>query len=84
MANRRIDELLTRRAGRSEFTRLLAHADSRDMREAFQALDDNELEVVLAGQDLTVYFSKTHIIDLKAVLAAEASLPAEAEDQNME
>jgi hypothetical protein len=30
MANRRIDELLTRRARRSEFTRLLAHADSRE------------------------------------------------------
>ena len=62
----------------------LVNGSSESMREAFQALDDNELEVVLAGQDLTVYFSKTHIIDLKAVLAAEASLPAEAEDQNME
>lgn len=30
MARWRIDELLTRRARRSEFTRLLAHADSRE------------------------------------------------------
>jgi hypothetical protein len=46
------------------------------MRAAFQALTDNELAVLLADQDLTVYFSKTHIIDLKAVLDAEDSLPA--------
>ncbi len=54
----------------------LVNGSREAMREAFQALTDNELEVVLAEQDLTVYFSKTHIIDLKAVLDAEDSLPA--------
>lgn len=50
------------------------------MREAFQALEGNELEVVLADRDLTVYFSKTHIIDLNAVLDAEDSLPTDLDD----
>jgi hypothetical protein len=54
----------------------LVNGSRETMREAFQALSDNELEVVLAEQDLTVYFSKTHIIDLNAVLDAEDSLPA--------
>lgn len=46
------------------------------MRMAFYTLVENELEVFLADQDLTIYFSKTHIIDLKAVLDAEDSLLA--------
>jgi hypothetical protein len=54
----------------------LVNGSRETMREVFQALTDNELEVVLAEQDLTVYFSKTHIVDLKAVLDAEDSLPA--------
>jgi hypothetical protein len=50
--------------------------DSKDsMREAFQALQGNELSVLLSEQEKTVYFSKTHILDLKAVLEAERSLP---------
>jgi hypothetical protein len=47
------------------------------MRKAFQTLTDNELAVVLAEQDLTIYFNKINIIDLNAVLDAEDSFPAE-------
>jgi hypothetical protein len=54
----------------------LVNGSRETMREAFQTLTDNELEVVLAEQDLTVYFSRTHIIDLNAVLDAEDSVPA--------
>lgn len=54
----------------------LVNGSRETMREAFKSLTGNELEVVLADQDLTVYFSKTHIIDLIAVLEAEDSLPA--------
>ena len=54
----------------------LVNGSRETMREAFQTLTGNELDVVLAEQDLTVYFSKTHIIDLNAVLDAEDSLPA--------
>jgi hypothetical protein len=49
---------------------------SETIREAFQTLTDNELAVLLAEQDLTIYFSKTHIIDLNAVLDVEDSLLA--------
>jgi hypothetical protein len=45
------------------------------MREAFQAIKGNELAVVLAEKDMTIYFSRTHIVDIKAVLEAEESLP---------
>lgn len=62
----------------------LVNGSRETMREAFQALTDNELEVVLAEQDLTVYFSKTHIIDLKAVLDAEDSLPAGPDAESSE
>jgi hypothetical protein len=51
---------------------------SRDtMREAFLAIDGNELAVVLAERDMTIYFSRTHLIDLRAVLEAEESLAAQ-------
>jgi hypothetical protein len=54
---------------------------SRDvLRETLINLSGNEVEVVLAQQDLTIYFSKIHILDLKAVLAAEEVLAA-ANDQ---
>ena len=54
----------------------IVNGSRETMRQAFQTLTDNELAVLLAEQDLTIYFSKTHIIDLKAVLDAEDSLPA--------
>jgi hypothetical protein len=55
----------------------LVNGSKDRMREAFQALQGNELSVLLSEQEKTVYFSKTHIIDLKAVLEAERSLPRE-------
>jgi len=53
----------------------LVNGSKETTREDFQAIDRNELPVVLAEKDATVYFSKTHIVDLKAVLEAEESLP---------
>jgi hypothetical protein len=38
-------------------------------------LAGNELEVILAQQDMTVYLSAIHVIDIKAILVAEAELP---------
>lgn len=59
------------------------HANgSKDMIcELVENLDGNELEVTLAQRDMTIYLSTVHVIDIKAVLAAEASLPPEAEDE---
>lgn len=45
------------------------------IRESFVALTENELPVLLSDQELSVYFSKTHIVDLKAVIDAEDALP---------
>lgn len=53
----------------------------RDMVENFSG---NELEVILAQRDMTIYLSTVHVIDIKAVIAAEANLPAEVEDQSGE
>ena len=53
----------------------LVNGSRETMREAFQSIEGNELSVILAERDLTIYFSKTHIIDLKAVLEAEDRLP---------
>lgn len=50
------------------------------MRDAFLDLDGNELPVVLAERDVTIYFSKTHIVDLNAVLEAEESLDTASPD----
>jgi hypothetical protein len=57
----------------------LVNGSRGTMREVFRSLTDNELEVLLAEQDLTVYFSKIHEVDLNAVLDAEDSLPVAAD-----
>ena len=49
--------------------------------EMVQNLDTDELPVTLAQQDLTIYLSKIHFIDMKAVLAAELDLPPETGDE---
>ena len=49
--------------------------------EEVQNLNGNELEVILAQQEMTIYLSTIHVIDIKAVLAAEAELPPEPEDE---
>jgi hypothetical protein len=58
---------------------MLVNGSRETMREEFQDIEGNELSVVLAEKDMSIYFSKTHIIDLKAVLDAEDSLPATPE-----
>jgi hypothetical protein len=50
--------------------------------EMVRNLTGNELEVTLGQQDRTIYLSKHHVIDIKAVLAAEAMLPPNAEDED--
>ena len=45
-----------------------ANASRQEMRDLFEGMTGNELEVVLGQKELTIYFSKVHVIDLKAVL----------------
>ena len=52
---------------------MFQHANgSRDkLKDMFVEMDSNKLEVVLAQKDTTIYFTKTHIADLKAVIKAD-------------
>jgi hypothetical protein len=50
-----------------------ANGSSDSMRSLFLEMTTNEIEIVLAQKDVTVYFTKTHIADLKAVIQAETS-----------
>lgn len=45
-------------------------------------LTGNELEVILAQKDMTIYLSAIHVIDIKAVLMAGAKPLPEVEDEN--
>jgi hypothetical protein len=48
-----------------------------------QNLTGNELEVTLGQTDRTIYLSKHHVIDIKAILSAEAQLPPDFEHENV-
>ncbi|MGB8218729.1 MAG: hypothetical protein WCE94_15630 [Candidatus Methanoperedens sp.] len=52
---------------------MFQHANgSRDMlKDMFLKIESNELEVVLAQKDTTIYFTKTHIADLKTVIKVD-------------
>ncbi|MHC2283298.1 hypothetical protein ACVME8_009941 [Bradyrhizobium diazoefficiens] len=47
-------------------------------------LTGNELEVILAQKDMTIYLSAVHVIDIKAVLVAEAKRPPDNEDADQD
>jgi hypothetical protein len=49
-----------------------ANSSSEFMRDMFAELSGNELEIVLAQENATIYFTKTHIADLKKVLEVDA------------
>ena len=46
-----------------------ANGSSELMRGMFNEISGNELDVVLAQQNTTIYFTKTHIVDLKKRLS---------------
>jgi hypothetical protein len=55
-----------------------ANGSRNIIRSLVEALPDNqanELELTLARKDMSVYLSAVHVIDIKAVLRAEAGLP---------
>ena len=57
-----------------------ANASKEEMRDLFEGMTGNELEVVLGQKELTIYFSKVHVIDLRAVLLAEGELSDDEDD----
>ena len=48
-----------------------ANASNDEMKDRFLALDGSELELTLADQLVTVYFTHTHIEDLRVVIAVD-------------
>lgn len=55
-----------------------ANGSAEFLREMFTELDGNQLELVLANKDESIYFTKTHIVDLKAVIEVDRlNTPAE-------
>ena len=56
-----------------------ANGSSETMIEGFVALTGTELQLVLA-QDASIYFTKTHIADLKAVIEKDGGQPDETVD----
>src|SRR5262245_533533 len=55
-----------------------ANGSSEFMRDMFADLSGNELEVILAQQNATIYFTKTHVADLKKVLEVDNAMGTEA------
>jgi len=55
-----------------------ANGSSELMRDMFAGFSGNELEVILAQQDATIYFTKTHTADLKKVLEVDESMDTAA------
>ncbi|MFZ5675695.1 MAG: sacsin N-terminal ATP-binding-like domain-containing protein [Pseudomonadota bacterium] len=52
------------------------------IRDMLEDLTGNELEVVLAQRDITIYLSATHLIDIKALLSAEEKFAIEIEEES--
>lgn len=50
------------------------------MKEMFTELEGNELEVLLAQKNATIYFTRTHIADLKKVIQIDASIDEDIEN----
>jgi hypothetical protein len=44
---------------------------AESIKETFVDLTGNELEVVLAAKELTIYFTKTHVADLREVIRVD-------------
>jgi hypothetical protein len=55
-----------------------ANGSGEIIRSLVENLTGNELEVILAQRDMTIYLSTHHVKDIKAVLVAVAELPLEA------
>ena len=55
-----------------------ANGSAALMCDVFLKVSDNEVEVVLAQENTTIYFTKTHIADLKQVIKVEQSEPSSA------
>lgn len=49
-----------------------ANGSREEIKESFQTLHNNRLEIVLAQENASIYFTTTHITDLRALIASES------------
>lgn len=65
---------------------MFKHANSTKdiMMEMIVDIHGNELEVVLAQRDETIYFTKTHLTDIKTVMEVDSSMNLEISDDDDE
>jgi hypothetical protein len=52
-----------------------ANGSTDELRDLVVEMAGNELAVILAREDATIYFTKTHLADLKAIIGADQSEP---------
>ena len=50
-----------------------ANGTTEEMKDFFLEIESNELDVVLAEEDASIYFTRTHIVDLKALIEMDDS-----------
>ena len=58
---------------------LYANGSAGDRRQMLGGLTGNEMPIILANEEETIYFTKTHLADLKAVVQADHAGPAREE-----
>lgn len=57
--------------------------ESKDiLLENFIDLDQNELDIVLAGKNMKIYFTETHRLDLKSVINSEKNIHNSEEEDD--
>ena len=61
-----------------------ANSSTQSLRADLTALETNRMDVVLGQRDETVYFTKTHLLDIQALIKADNDIAAEEEDQDFE
>jgi hypothetical protein len=50
-----------------------ANGSKRSLKESFVGIVTQQLDVVLAEKDLTIYFTKTHLADMKEIIKVDAA-----------
>jgi hypothetical protein len=60
-----------------------ANGSKPSLRAELAALESNRLPVVLGQMDDTIYFTRTHLLDIQALIKAEDDLAAASKDDDM-
>jgi len=57
-----------------------ANGSRKDLKELFVGMADQRLEVFLAQEDATIYFTKTHIADLRQIIEVDSTRTTGSDD----